>query len=129
MVQNPYIFQVILFPNICVVQSIFIIGTDYCGDTNNAGLEVTVVKMIKCPLHTSFSTEPRVIYKALEVHLRAFLTFGTKWRRVSGSSYNSVYFPELWKTRTFPFSLHWKASLNLCLFDHLHNENTLLNDT
>jgi hypothetical protein len=129
MVQDPYIFQVILFPNIYVVQNTFISKTDCCGDKNDAGLEVTVVKVIKCPLNASFSTEPRVICKALEVYLRSFLTFGTKWRRVSGSSYKSVYFHELRKTWTFPFSLHGKASLNLCLFDHLHNENTLLNDT
>jgi hypothetical protein len=68
-------------------------------------------------------------YKALEVHLQAFVTFGTKWRRVSGSSYNCVYFAELRKTRTFLFSFHGKASLIRCLFDHLHSENTWLNET
>jgi hypothetical protein len=56
----------------------------------------------KCSLHTSCSIEPAVMYKALEVHLQIFLTFGTKLRRVSGSSYNNVYFTELQKTRTVP---------------------------
>jgi len=68
-------------------------------------------------------------FKALEVHLQAFLSFRTKWRRVSGSSYNSVYFAELRKTQKFPFSLHGKASLSRCLFEQLDNENTLLSET
>jgi hypothetical protein len=59
MVQDPYIFQGVLFPNIYVVYNIFVIGIDYCEDKNYAGLEVTVVGMINilCTLHLAPSQE------------------------------------------------------------------------